>query len=306
MVLVILLGVLLATAAVLLGVRDLVSASSSRRQIVSAVIGDEVYGGLPTIERYDRVFRTTRIGRRLERELVLAGVEHRPVVVFAAGLGVAVFAAVALWTMLAPLFGILGVTAGFFAVRGYLSRERARRLEAFVAQMPDLARVLANATNAGLSIHTAIGVAADELEEPARSEMRRVSTRIGFGAGLESALTELSARLPSREIAVLTSTLIVSARAGGSLVNALRDIAETLEDRKETRREVRTILAQSLATGYLVIVMGFGLLLLLNVMQPGTVQTMTTTALGQVALLAAGLLFAGGFLGIRRMTRIDL
>ena len=47
-------------------------------------------------------------------------------------------------------------------------------------------------------------------------------------------------RLPSREVAVLVSTLLVSARSGGSLVTALRDIADTLEARKETRREVRT------------------------------------------------------------------
>jgi tight adherence protein B len=191
------------------------------------------------------------------------------------------------------------------AVRAYLRRERTRRLEAFVAQLPELARVLANATNAGLSIHTAIGVAAEELDDPSRAELRRVATRVSFGAPLEDALQELDERLPSREIAVLTSTLIVSARSGGSLVTALRGIADTLETRKETRREIRTTLAQSLATGYLVIVMGFGLLFLLNTMAPGTVETMTTSPAGQVALVVAGSLFAGGFLAIRRMTRIE-
>jgi Flp pilus assembly protein TadB len=41
-------------------------------------------------------------------------------------------------------------------------------------------------------------------------------------------------------------------------------------------------------------------------MAPGTVETMTTSPAGQVALIVAGALFAGGFLAIRRMTRIDL
>jgi tight adherence protein B len=236
---------------------------------------------------------------------MLAGVRRSPALVLAAGTAVAVVTAVALWTLLAPAFGVAGVSAGVLAVRAYLRRERTRRLESCVAPLPQLARVLANATNAGLSIQTALGVAAEELDDPSRAELRRVATRISFGTSLEEALRELDERLPSREIAVLTSTLVVSARSGGSLVTALRGIADTLETRKETRREIRTTLAQSLATGYLVIVLGFGLLFLLNTMAPGTVETMTTSPAGQVALVVAGSLFVGGFLAIRRMTRIE-
>jgi tight adherence protein B len=305
-VIVILAGTLLAVGVVLLGLRDLVAESAERQRIVSSIVGDEdLVAGDSRLTRFDRALGATRLGRRLERELMLAGVHRSPALVLAAGVAVAAVAAVSLWTLLAPAFGVLGVSAGVLAVRAYLRRERTRRLEAFIAQLPELARVLANATNAGLSIHTAVGVAAEELDDPSRAELRRVATQIQFGAGLEEALQELDERLPSREIAVLTSTLIVSARSGGSLVNALRDIADTLETRKETRREVRTTLAQSLATGYLVIVMGFGLLLLLNVMAPGTVETMTTSPAGQVALVVSGTLFAAGFLAIRRMTRIE-
>jgi tight adherence protein B len=304
--LLVLAGAALAVATVLFGLRDLVSESEERRRIVSSIVGeDDVGRAVSRLNRLDRALHRTRFGRRLERELMLAGVSRSPALVLVFGVVVAAVTAVALWTLLAPAFGVLGVGAGALAVRAYLRRERTRRLEAFVAQLPELARVLANATNAGLSIQTAIGVAAEELDDPSRAELRRVATRISFGAGLEEALQELHERLPSREIAVLTSTLVVSARSGGSLVTALRDIADTLEARKETRREIRTTLAQSLATGYLVIAMGFGLLLLLNVMAPGTVQTMTMSPAGQVTLIVSGSLFAGGFLLIRRMTRID-
>jgi len=299
-------GSVLAVGAVLLGLRDLALAGEERRRIVTSIVGDDdLVPRDSRFERLDRALSASRLGRRLERELMLAGVRRSPALVLAAGAAVAAVAAVALWTLLAPAFGVVGVSAGVLAVRAYLRRERTRRLEAFVAQLPELARVLANATNAGLSIHTAIGVAAEELDDPSRAELRRVATRVSFGAPLEDALQELDERLPSREIAVLTSTLIVSARSGGSLVTALRGIADTLETRKETRREIRTTLAQSLATGYLVIVMGFGLLFLLNTMAPGTVETMTTSPAGQVALVVAGSLFAGGFLAIRRMTRIE-
>lgn len=301
----ILLGALCALILAGMAAREFTAVRAGRDQVIDSVIGDEIGRGESAVARWDRSFRATRVGSRLERELVVAGVDRRPIEVFATAVGVSALSATVLWRFLAPVLGVVGLIMGLLVLRAYLRRERARRLEAFIAQMPELARVLANATNAGLSIHTAIGMAADELEEPARAELQRVSARLGFGASLDTALAEMSERLPSREVAVLTSTLLVSARAGGSLVTALRDIADTLEQRKEARREVRTTLAQALSTGYLVIGMGGLILVLLNVMWPGSVRTMTERPLGQAALLFAGLLFGGGLVAIRRMTRIE-
>jgi len=298
-------GTLVALVLAVLGAREFVAVRAGKAQVIDSVIGDELGSGESTIARWDRAFRGTDLGQRLERELIVAGVDRRPVVVFLAAVGISLLSAVLLWRFLAPLLGVAGLVVGLLALRGYLRRERGRRLEAFIGQMPELARVLANATNAGLSIQTAIGIAADELEEPARSELQRVSARLGFGASLDTAMAELSERLPSREVAVLTSTLLVSARAGGSLVTALRDIADTLEQRKETRREVRTTLAQALATGYMVIGMGALILVMLNLMWPGSVQKMTVQPLGQAALIFAALLFGLGIVAIRRMTRIE-
>ncbi len=71
---------------------------------------------------------------------------------------------------------------------------------------------------------------------------------------------------------MLVGTLVISSRSGGSLISALRDIASTLEDRKELKREVRTLLTQATYTGYLVVAMGIGLLFLLNALHPGLLQ----------------------------------
>jgi tight adherence protein B len=206
---------------------------------------------------------------------------------------------------LAPLFGLLGVAAVVLGIRTYLARARDRRNEQFIAQMPELARVMSNATSAGLSIASAVSVAATELAAPAGPELARVASRMRFGDSLETAMQGLEDRLPSREVTVLVSTLLVSARSGGSLVSALRDIADTLEARREIRREVRTTLAQSTSTGYMVIALGFGLLFLLNFMQPGTVQAMLDAWVGRAALIVGSALFVGGFLLIRRMTRYN-
>jgi tight adherence protein B len=51
--------------------------------------------------------------------------------------------------------------------------------------------------------------------------------------------------------------------------------------------------------------MGIGMLLMLNVIQPGTVEKMTQNLIGQLALILAFALFAIGYLVVRRITRIE-
>lgn len=301
--------VLLCSAALLLLVSafvDLASVPLQQRQAVGSVLDDEEEGTAARRARgLERWFRTTRPGRFLERELALAGIKRSPLLVAAVAVASAVLSAVALWNLLAPVFGILGVLLGAYLVRWFLRRAKDRRLEAFISQMPEIARVLANATHAGLSIQTAIAIAGDELEEPARGELQQVSVSLSFGNDIESALEELRERLPSREVGVLMTTLLVSARSGGSLVTSLRTIADTLESRRQTRREIRSTLAQALSTGYTMIVLTFALLLLLNAVNPRTVELMTQNPIGIAALVFAGTLDLIGFLTIRRMTRIE-
>jgi tight adherence protein B len=304
---VVVLTVVFLSAALMLLVASLLDFASvplAQRRAVASVAMDRTDGGRRRADLVQERFARTWLGRRLERQLMLAGSTRSPLVVALGGLGTGIAIGAGLWTVLAPALGVIGVLSSVVAVRAYLRRGQERRREAFIAQMPELARVLANATNAGLSISTAIAIAADEMDEPARTELRRVASSQSFGNSLESALNELQTRVPSREVAVLLSTLLVSARSGGSLVTSLRSIADTLEQRKETRREIRTTLAQSVATGYTVIGLGVAILALLNVVNPGTVEIMTRNIIGQAALLFATVLFTLGFLLIRRMTRI--
>lgn len=301
----ILLATLASTVLFVAGARNLVEASAWQRQLSELVYDDPDAVGSTTVQRYDRRFRRTRLGQWVTHQLVLSGIAHPPVLVAGATLLGGLVAAYVLTKLMAPVFGVLGLVAAAQGLRVFLARARDKRREDFIGQMPELARVLANATSAGLSIRTAIEMAGEELAEPAATEMRRVASAMTFGATLEKSLDEVNRRLPSREIAVLVSTLLISARSGGSLVSSLRDIADTLETRKETRREIRTLLAQSVVTGYMVVAMGVGLLVMINALRPGTINLMTRTLLGQGAFVVAGLLYAAGLLAIGRTTRID-
>ncbi|MER5979625.1 type II secretion system F family protein [Streptomyces sp. NPDC001857] len=254
----------------------------------------------------DRRLRRTAAGRRLERKLAATGLDVTP-----GEFAVCMLAAVAgLWLIgqatLAPFFGPLAGLLGLWAAWHFLNWQRQKRIERFISQLPELARILANATNAGLALRTAIGMAAEELEAPAGEELAKVANQLAVGHSLDDALGELADRLPSRELVVLVTTLVLSNRAGGQVVAALRNLTETLEERKETRREVRTQLSQVNMTSYAVPALGVGALFLMDSVEDGTLDRMTGSAVGQACVIVAFALYAVGFVLIRRMSRIDV
>ncbi len=254
----------------------------------------------------DRRLRRTRPGRGLERRLAATGLDITP-----GEFTVALLATVVgLWLVgqaaLAPFFGPLAGLLGLWAALQFLDWQRRRRIERFIAQLPELARILANATQAGLALRTAIGMAAEELEAPAGEELGKVADQLALGASMEDALGELAERLPSRELVVLVTTLVLSNRAGGQVVGALRNLTDTLEERKETRREVRTQLSQVNMTSYAVPLLGVGSLFLMNGVKDGALERMTGSPAGQAAVIVAFGLYAVGFVLIRRLSRIDV
>ncbi len=261
-----------------------------------AAVGDRLEGRL----------RGTVLGRRVGDRLRAAMVGLRVVDVLALALAGAVAVGVLASSVLPPVLAVLlpavAVGLGWFAL-GWLQQ---RRLYAFVLQLPDLARLLANAASSGLALPSAVELAAEELEQPAAAELRAVVDQLRFGLPLSQALLDLAERMPSREVNVLTRTLLLQYRMGGDLVAALRSLADTLDVRRDVLREVQTLLAPSRSAGLVVGALGCGSLLLLELLRPGAISSMVTTLPGVIALVVAGCLYWLGFRVIGRATRLDV
>ncbi|GAA3492417.1 type II secretion system F family protein [Streptomyces cremeus] len=254
----------------------------------------------------DRRLRRTALGKKLHLRIASTGLDVTPGEFFVYVLG----GVVALWliaiSVLAPFFGPIAGLVAVWAAHTFLNWQRQKRIEAFINQLPDLSRILANATAAGLALRTALGMAAEELEAPAGEELATVASQLAVGRTIDDALGELSARLPSRELVVLVTTLVLSNKAGGTVVGSLRNLTETLEERKETRREVRTMLSEVNATAYTVPLLGLGAMIMLNSMNPDSMAKMTGHPVGQIVVAVAVGLYALGFVAMRRLGKIEV
>ena len=303
--LMLLVGVLLVA---LVGIVIYVGGATRRAELASRGALDPGETGWRRLRRrLDRQLRRTRTGQRLDRWLSSAGTKIAAIDLVLGGLGLTVLAGILLRLLLpggvALLVGAVVVAGG---ARVYVERLRGKRRDAFVAQLPDVARVLANGASAGLSLPAAVQLAARELPEPAAAEMRSVVEQLRVGQPVEDALESLRERLPSRELGVLMTTLVIQQRAGGDTVRALNELSGTLDARKDLLREIRTLLSGAVYTSYVVAGIGVGAIVLLNFIAPGVMREMTTTLPGLVALVVSGTLWGVAFVLIRRTTRVEV
>jgi tight adherence protein B len=292
----------------LAGIVIYVAGATRRAELASRGAEGSDETGLRRARRgLDRRLRRTRAGQRLARWLSSAGTKIGAADFVLGFAGLSLVGTLLLRLLLpgaVALIAAVALTAG--GARFYIERLRSKRRDLFVSQLPDLARVLANGASAGLSLPAAVQLAARELPEPAAEEMRVVVQALRVGQPIEEALESLRARLPSRELGVLMTTLVIQQRAGGDTVRALNELSSTLDARKDLLREIRTLLSGSVYTSYVVAGIGLGAIVLVNFISPGVMREMTTTLPGIAALVVCGSLWAIAFVLIRRATRVEV
>jgi tight adherence protein B len=301
--LLVLAGTLLVATA---GAWDLLAAGASREELRARAIGERERPRLARLaDRLGAWYERTPPGHRLQVHLEGAALRLRALE--ATGIGLA--AAIAGYLLASLLVGhVASFVAAILVVVGLLAwveRKREARRDAFLGQLPELARILSNGASAGLSMVSAYGIAVQELDDPAKTELSLALEEIRIGQPFERAMENLGERLPSRELSVLVTTLAIQQRSGGDLVRALSDMATTLEARRDTQREVKTLMAGAMASSYVVMVIGGAALFLADITRPGTLDKVASSPLGLLALFVAGTLFLVGFLIIRRITRIE-
>lgn len=254
----------------------------------------------------DMRLRRTALGRRLHARLSGAGITWSPTRYLATLLLAMVVVAVIGLPLVGRISTIIFVLAVPLLADRFLQHRIVRRTERFIAQLPEIARILANASSAGLSVPRGLELAAKEISEPASAELSTVVMQMHVGRSLHYVLDDLATRLPSRELNVLVRTLVIQSRAGGALVRALQDIARSLEERKQLRREAKTAFTGPVYGGYLVIGLGVGSIVVANLVFPGVIDELAANSIGRIALIGALSMFALGFFLMRVMTRVDV
>jgi tight adherence protein B len=248
-----------------------------------------------------------RFGERLE----LAGIERRPA---------SVVTLVALLTAGAVIVGTaMGIVRGFpwglafpvvfaalviLGARAAIAHRVAKRRYAFAAQLDDTLQLMASGLRAGHSLPAALDAVAAEAESPTAEEFARLMNKNRIGYDLAQAIEECANRMDSDDLAWTAQAVAIHREVGGNLGEVLDHVGDTIRERNQIRRQIRTLSAEGRISANVLIGLPVAIAAVLAVVSPDYVGLFVSTPIG-IALIGISLvLFTVGVLWLRRITRI--
>jgi len=178
---------------------------------------------------------------------------------------------------------------------------RSRRIAGFAAALPEAIDMMARSLRAGHSMAAAIEIVALNSIEPAASEFGEVFQQQNFGLPLREALTQLLDRVPSQDLRILVTAILVQRETGGNLVELLDRTAFILRDRLRIRGEIRIHTAQGRMTGWVLSLLPVVMLILINLLNPGYSRILFVDPLGRKLIYIGAALIVVGSLIINRI-----
>lgn len=193
-----------------------------------------------------------------------------------------------------PLASSIGALCAAYLPIGYLQFIRKRRLVRFDAQLPACIDICARSLRAGHSIVAAIHVVTEQAVGPAKIEFQEVLKKQNYGLPLRDALLEMLDRVPSPDLRVFVTGILVQKDTGGNLVEILERTVSVIRERIRIQGEVRTNTAQGRLTGWILCLLPIFILCMINLMNPGYSSVLFHDPQGKKFLyIGLGLLTAG-------------
>lgn len=192
-------------------------------------------------------------------------------------------------------------------VRERVERAERRKREALLKrQMPDALRLLCIALDAGSSLVKALAYAAENVDEPLASELKRTVWDLEAGQGFDEAMSHLRERTGGSEFSYLAVAMEIQHQSGGSLSDVLQTISGSLRKSAELGESLRTQTTQGRLSARVVAAIPVAIVLLFSLFSPGYLASFVSSPLGAVLLVLAVALELVGVFWVRKSLDVDL
>jgi tight adherence protein B len=253
----------------------------------------------------EKSLERTRWWARFKEELEIAEVQVSAVSIVVVTGAITLLAMWILYGLGGLLFAWIALFIPFM-VRWFLKRKLTRRRRQFAEQLPDNLQVLSSALRAGHSFVGALSVVVDDSPSPSREEFRRVVADEQLGVPLQDALDEVARRMDNRDLEQVSLVAALQRETGGNTAEVLDRVTETIRERFELRRLVKTLTAQGRMSRWVVTALPIVLLSVITLINPGYMEPLYHTSTGRALLVASGFFVVMGSVVIGRIVNIKV
>tara|TARA_B100000315_G_C14547821_1_gene574162 strand:+ start:244 stop:1089 length:846 start_codon:yes stop_codon:yes gene_type:complete len=198
-----------------------------------------------------------------------------------------------------------GIIGAFFPVWlvNFLDRKRRRK---FIIQLVDGLMIMNSCLKGGLTLVQSFEVLAEETEPPMSQETALLNREIKVGVTLEEALMRMNKRMPSEEMTLVSSAILVARETGGDLTKVFMKLVETIRDRLKLRELVATLTLQARLQAIIISLLGPFFVYWVWRIKPDHFDIMWQDELGRWVLMIAIVLQILGFILIYIFGRVEI
>jgi tight adherence protein B len=158
---------------------------------------------------------------------------------------------------------LLGLGGPWYTLK-FMAKRRVRR---FLVQLPSALDLMVRSLEAGHPVLVAMGLVADEMDDPIRTEFAILVNEISYGLSNDIAFQHLLERVPASEVRFLVAALEIQRQSGGNLGEVLGNLADVLRERFNLQKKIKSLTAEGRISGIIIGIIPFaigGIIMLIN------------------------------------------
>lgn len=179
-------------------------------------------------------------------------------------------------------------------------------------QFKDGLQSLSDALSAGYSIENGFQETIADLsliypkDADILTEFRHIHRQLGLNKNIEELLLDFGIRSGAEDILTFAEVLSTAKRTGGNLLKVIRMTSQSIGDKTDIQREIRTVVASKKLEANIMSTIPVLIILYLWFSMPGFLEPMYTTLAGRAVMSAALGLYVVAVLLLRRIVNINV
>ncbi|MBU1928652.1 MAG: type II secretion system F family protein [Candidatus Omnitrophica bacterium] len=198
--------------------------------------------------------------------------------------------------------GVLGLLLPSISVK---LKDKARKAK-FHSQLVDGLMVLSSSLKAGLSFFQALEVLVEEMPQPISDEFGLIIKENKMGIRFEESFEKLNKRMPSEDLNLITTAILIARDTGGNLTVIFENLANSIREKTKISEQVKTLTTQGRWQGAIMSFLPIGFAAFIFKANPEYLQLMLSSQLGRILLIYAVISELIGMFLISKLTQVEV
>ena len=169
--------------------------------------------------------------------------------------------------------------------------------------------LMVNGLRAGYSTMQAMEAVSRELPPPISEEFRRVVQEMQLGIPMDTAMENLTRRIPSKDLDLVVTAINVQREVGGNLAEIMDTISHTIRERVRVKGEIRVLTSQVMISGRFLAIMPIGVIVIMYFINRQYIMRFfnpATRMYGIPALIAGAFMIMIGYFIMQKIASIEV